>query len=644
MAKLCRCVKLNDRFDAQVFTFTLPKSIVREFSPDVFSTEIVYGYHKWNVSFIKSERHLGAYLKLLTSTPGLSCRVDYAFTMLNKDHFTRNESFMEKNCDFNDDKLTHGRKTFIGIQDLSNRNFMQDSGEFLVELEMRSIVSTFEYDLAVPKEAYSRHYINEKLETPYFSFGVFDWSVSLFSPNGAHYTEGKTAVQLNRHTSFHHLCNVKYEIALGEEDIYQTGQITQTLDTSGVGDPLIVAATIFELSQGRMVVPVKVTMTSVVLVSEVTMDALGQSRNRAHCYDRDKQAWMLEGDTSGKHLSFRLYYTDISHVPRKFTRFVCWNVSIIPSAGSIVGSNTSKAVKALDGPFTKYYVQQDLDEGFVMHTDIPVETLQDAENVYYQPNEERKLTVHIEWIGSCLLVRPTYHTIDDVSRVHKHQMLREIMALQAENYALEKQLYSYQQSIAKTNAKNSPVNPVEPSKKLVENGYELELARELSQHLHAGGHKQPSHPTQLSPSPTPQQSHYSSYQHQQAQPAPPPSPQPHQQQPQQQQQQQQQESPRQPPQRQQRQSHQYHHHQQLQEQPKPPSPPTTSQQQQHHYHHHQQQQQSQQQQQYQQYSPQHSPQHSPHHSPHHTPHHHERRTPTRRRHHDTTYRDYNIRN
>lgn len=33
---------------------------------------------------------------------------------------------------------------------------------------------------------------------------------------------------------------------------------------------------------------------------------------------------------------------------------------------------------------------------------------------------------------------------------------REILALQAENYALEKQLYSYQQSIAKTNSKDKP--------------------------------------------------------------------------------------------------------------------------------------------------------------------------------------------
>lgn len=380
MAKLCRCVKLNDRFDAQVFTFTLPKSVVREFSPDVFSTEIVYGYHKWNVSFVKSEKHLGAYLKLLTPSSGLVCRVDYSFTCLNKDHFTRNESFMEKNCDFTPDTIVHGRKTFIGLSDMSKRNFMQDSGEFLVELEIRNVISTFIFDLTLPKGTHSVG-VNEKLETPYFSFGVFDWSVSLFNPSGTHYNEGKTAVQLNRHTSFDHLCNVKYEIALGEDDMYQTGLITQTLDTSGVGDPLIVAASIYELSQGTVSIPVKVIMRSVVSVSEVTMDAFGQGCNRAHCYDRDKQAWMIEGDASGKCLAFRLYYTDISHVPRKFTRFVSWNISVLTNAsgtGTTGVGNANKAVKALDGPFNKYYVQQDLDEGFVMHTNIPVEMVSKA--------------------------------------------------------------------------------------------------------------------------------------------------------------------------------------------------------------------------------------------------------------------------
>ncbi|KAI8790088.1 hypothetical protein BgiBS90_008012 [Biomphalaria glabrata] len=68
--------------------------------------------------------------------------------------------------------------------------------------------------------------------------------------------------------------------------------------------------------------------------------------------------------------------------------------------------------------------------------------------------DDHKLTVHIEWMDSHLLACPNYTNIDDVTRLHKHQMSREILALQAENYALEKQLHSYQQSLAKNNAKD----------------------------------------------------------------------------------------------------------------------------------------------------------------------------------------------
>ncbi|XP_076449491.1 uncharacterized protein LOC143285925 [Babylonia areolata] len=89
MAKLCRLVKLHDRFNAQVFTFMVPSKILREFSPDVYSKDFVYGQQKWNVSFVRSDRHLGAFLKLTTPSQGLRCRLDFSFTIVNSEHFTK---------------------------------------------------------------------------------------------------------------------------------------------------------------------------------------------------------------------------------------------------------------------------------------------------------------------------------------------------------------------------------------------------------------------------------------------------------------------------------------------------------------------------------------------------------------------------
>lgn len=367
MAKLFRMIKLNDRFDTQVFTFVLPNKILREFSPDVYSKDFVYGYQKWTVSFVKNDHHLGAYLKLQSSSTAMVCKLDYSFTILNSEHFTKNESFLEKGCVFSGENDTKGRKAFVPLEDLISRKFMQENGEFLVELELRNIVSTLNCFLNIPKDHANRYSYGPRMESPYFSFGLFDWSISLFPNASTVDTESNVAIQLHRHTSFDHLCTVKYQVTLGDPNPYESGTIDQLLDATGNSDPYIIGSTIQLLSSGRTSIRVKLDMYSVVSVSEVSLMVLNRNKNRAHLYDRDKQAWMLEADASGKFLAFRLYYTDISHVPRKFTRYVSFNIVVVPA-------NPERNIsRALNGPFYRYYVQQDLDDGFIVHTDIKMD-------------------------------------------------------------------------------------------------------------------------------------------------------------------------------------------------------------------------------------------------------------------------------
>ena len=80
MAKLFRNVKLQDRFNTEVFTFQLPAKLIKDNAQTAFSKDFIYGYQKWTATFVKSERHLGAFLRLRTATPYVVCRVDYAFT------------------------------------------------------------------------------------------------------------------------------------------------------------------------------------------------------------------------------------------------------------------------------------------------------------------------------------------------------------------------------------------------------------------------------------------------------------------------------------------------------------------------------------------------------------------------------------
>lgn len=46
MAKLFRNVKLQDRFNTEVFTFQLPAKLIKDNAQTAFSKDFIYGYQK----------------------------------------------------------------------------------------------------------------------------------------------------------------------------------------------------------------------------------------------------------------------------------------------------------------------------------------------------------------------------------------------------------------------------------------------------------------------------------------------------------------------------------------------------------------------------------------------------------------------
>ena len=150
MARLFRLVKLYDRFDTQVFSFQLPASILREYSPDVISRDFTYGHQKWFVTVLRGEQHIGTYLNLKNISEGMTCEVDYSFTLLNSDHFTRNDCFVERGCKFTAEATSLGRRNFVGVKDLCDRKFVQENGEFILELELRNVLTHFEQVRVTP--------------------------------------------------------------------------------------------------------------------------------------------------------------------------------------------------------------------------------------------------------------------------------------------------------------------------------------------------------------------------------------------------------------------------------------------------------------------------------------------------------------
>lgn len=62
-----------------------------------------YGYHRWSVGFCRHDKTLGVYLIWRSPSDGMKVQVDFAVTLLNRDHFTLNQSFAKKAAKFTQD-------------------------------------------------------------------------------------------------------------------------------------------------------------------------------------------------------------------------------------------------------------------------------------------------------------------------------------------------------------------------------------------------------------------------------------------------------------------------------------------------------------------------------------------------------------
>ncbi|KAK2187736.1 hypothetical protein NP493_156g07050, partial [Ridgeia piscesae] len=183
-----------------------------------------------------------------------------------------------------------------------------------------------------------------KVETSYFSFGGSDWNVTIYPGGDSPDTDGRSLVCLARQTSFDHLCRPN------STPVFCSSQM---FDISGNGAPYDVNYNLYGVCSSKGNVLIRLELLSVATISEVELYPLNRDRNRAHLYDRENQAWLLETDVSMEKLKLRLCYTDVTNVPRKFTRFVCWSVAVVPPR------NHRRPIKTAASPLAEYYTQTD---------------------------------------------------------------------------------------------------------------------------------------------------------------------------------------------------------------------------------------------------------------------------------------------
>ena len=77
--------------------------------------------------------------------------------------------------------LVHGCRKFVELTDLEDHNFMDRDGEFQLEFMLSSIQSIFEHKFRI--KLFHNSMKMGKLETGYFAFGLYDWSLSIY-PTG----------------------------------------------------------------------------------------------------------------------------------------------------------------------------------------------------------------------------------------------------------------------------------------------------------------------------------------------------------------------------------------------------------------------------------------------------------------------------
>ncbi|XP_065341900.1 uncharacterized protein LOC135940777 [Cloeon dipterum] len=483
MSLLYRFARLPDRANTHVFTFIVTRSVTRDLERDVTSREFNCGYQRWAITFSRNDKVLGVYLvwrsglagaggkgapNKASHNTGMRVYVDFTFTLLNRDHFSVNEAFSGKQVKFTCDCPAQGNRNYIPVSDLRTRNFTDENGEFQLELTMGNVRTVFDSDLRITPQNTSTSKQQRRqqlrLETQYFSFGGFDWNVSLEREE----EDGACVVQLNRLTGFDHRCHVRYLVVLGEgERRVDSGLIDDISDTEGRVRGWCPGVTVSEVMR-KGVVRLHLEMLLANSLSEVnvstppisvgTAQVVAQTAP-AQCFDKDKQQWLVTSDLHGDTLRFHIVFKDIHNVPRNHLRYVSWSSYIMRFPPD--DSSPPEPVALEGSPFSHYYAQDTSDEGIMMETEVPVKEMRVPDCEYFSDRSQVRL--QLEWEDSYLLFQSTYHKYDDVTRVHNYQMRREINALQAENYSLERQLFSYQKSIAyahsrgQYSAENTPV-------------------------------------------------------------------------------------------------------------------------------------------------------------------------------------------
>lgn len=190
-----------------------------------------------------------------------------------------------------------GTNKWISLNDILVRKFADETGEFLLELSLGNIITIYETDLQISNQLLKTN----KIDTPYFTFGSFDWNVSIVT--GSHGSEDielnrdqtRPFLFLNRLTGLEHPCRVQYRVLLGEGKFREdSGMLDQISDSSGRIRGFQMRYTFVELVKHQHgAIHVYVELRCCNTISEAKVPIVRSSSPAVNCYDRNKQVSRL---------------------------------------------------------------------------------------------------------------------------------------------------------------------------------------------------------------------------------------------------------------------------------------------------------------------------------------------------------------
>ena len=365
MAQLFRFLFTDDRHRSEIFTFMIPSFFILDMDTELKSRDFTSSNQKWSLSFVKSNGQLSSFLTLKSVYEGMTVTADYGITLINREHFTRNESFVEKTAKFSYENASQGRKGFVSIEALCTLDFMDERGNIQCELEIKNVTTAFSYDSQIPPTpTYNRTPAELKYVSGSFAFGNYEWNICIQPKLDSMGAITCLKFYLCRLSSLDHLCRISYRYKfINGGFVHDSGVIEQYSDINGASNSYRMDK-IKELLQlsGKFVV--RLDLIKINSVFPIILYPFAHAPQPVHFYDRDRQAWMMESCIEDNCFILRLFYTDINNIPSGYVRVLSFNIS--------VRHQQTGPVYVFKKPVIKYYYKRESDDGLEITTTIDI--------------------------------------------------------------------------------------------------------------------------------------------------------------------------------------------------------------------------------------------------------------------------------